>query len=738
MALFTFSGGVHPADGKEFAKNSPITEYLPKGDVVLPLGQHIGAPAKPIVSKGDQVLVGQKVAEAGGFVSANIFSSVSGTVKAIEPRMTPAGAKVNSIVIENDGEFKEVAYETKPYDQMSKDEVLAAIKEAGIVGLGGAGFPTHVKLAPKDPDAIEYIIVNGAECEPYITGDYRTLMETPELLIEGLNIVLDMFPKAKGIIGIEDNKKDAIAKVEALVKGDARISVATLKTKYPQGAERSLIYATTGRSINSSMLPADAGCIVDNVATIVAIKEAVKDGKPLYERIVTVTGDAIKNPSNFKVRTGTNVEELIEAAGGFKTQPEKIISGGPMMGMAMFTTDVPAVKTFSCFLAFTKDEVAANQPSNCIRCGRCVSVCPQKLMPAKLSVLADHNKFDEFEKLYGAECVECGSCSFVCPAKRNLAQSMKTGRKQVLANPHVRDNGSTQKIMLDVIIALLPATIFGIYIFGASAALTVAISVATCVVVEYIYQKLMKQPITVSDLSAALTGLLLALNLPPEAPFWMPILGGIFAIIVVKQVFGGLGQNFMNPALGARCFLMISFAARMTSFTYDGVTTATPLAVMEQGKSVDVMKSFLGFIPGTIGETSALLLIIGGVYLVFKKVISPIIPCVYVAVVAIFVLIFGGHGFDLSYMAAQIFSGGLMLGAIFMATDYVTSPITKNGKIIYAIVLGILTGLFRLFGPMAEGVSYSIIIANLLVPLIERVTVPTPFGIVKKGGKSNE
>ena len=227
----------------------------------------------------------------------------------------------------------------------------------------------------------------------------------------------------------------------------------------------------------------------------------------------------------------------------------------------------------------------------------------------------------------------------------------------VSANPHVRDNGSTQKIMLDVIIALLPATIFGIYIFGASAALTVAISVATCVVVEYIYQKLMKQPITVSDLSAALTGLLLALNLPPEAPFWMPILGGIFAIIVVKQVFGGLGQNFMNPALGARCFLMISFAARMTSFTYDGVTTATPLAVMEQGKSVDVMKSFLGFIPGTIGETSALLLIIGGVYLVFKKVISPIIPCVYVAVVAIFVLIFGGHGFDLSYMAAQIFSG---------------------------------------------------------------------------------
>ena len=308
----------------------------------------------------------------------------------------------------------------------------------------------------------------------------------------------------------------------------------------------------------------------------------------------------------------------------------------------------------------------------------------------------------------------------------------------VSSNPHVRDKMTTSKIMQLVALALLPATLFGIYNFGLRALLVVVITVASSVFFEWIYDKLMHKKNTITDFSAVVTGLLLALNMPASIPLWMPVLGSAFAIIVVKQVFGGLGQNFMNPALGARCFLMISFAARMTTFTYDGVTTATPLAVMEQGKSVDVMKSFLGFVPGTIGETSALLLIIGGAYLVFKKVISPIIPCVYVAVVAIFVLIFGGHGFDLSYMAAQIFSGGLMLGAIFMATDYVTSPITKNGKIIYAIVLGILTGLFRLFGPMAEGVSYSIIIANLLVPLIERVTVPTPFGIVKKGGKSNE
>ena len=301
----------------------------------------------------------------------------------------------------------------------------------------------------------------------------------------------------------------------------------------------------------------------------------------------------------------------------------------------------------------------------------------------------------------------------------------------VSSSPHVRCGVSTKNLMYDVAIAMLPATIWGVMQFGIRSLIVVVATVLSCVLSEYIFETLMHKPVTISDGSALVTGMILGLNMPPAIPIWMPILGGIFAIIVVKQLFGGLGQNFMNPALGARCFLMISFAARMTTFTYDGVTTATPLAVMEQGKSVDVMKSFLGFVPGTIGETSALLLIIGGVYLVFKKVISPIIPCVYVAVVAIFVLIFGGHGFDLSYMAAQIFSGGLMLGAIFMATDYVTSPITKNGKIIYAIVLGILTGLFRLFGPMAEGVSYSILLMNLAAPLIDRYTAPKKFGYVK-------
>lgn len=433
MGLLTFKGGLHPYDGKELSMNQAITEYLPQGELVYPLSQHIGAPAKPLVKKGDRVLVGQKIAEAGGFVSANIHSSVSGTVKLVGPRLTAAGSMVNSIVVENDGTYEEVAYETKPLSEMTKDDILNAVKEAGIVGLGGAGFPTHVKLAPKDPNAIDYIIINAAECEPYITADYRCMLEMPEKLISGLKIMVSMFPNAKGVIGIEDNKPEAIKLLTKMVAGEEKLSVAALQTKYPQGAERSLIYAVTGRSINSSMLPADAGCIVDNVATAIAIHEAVTEGKPLYQRVVTVTGDAIANPGNYLVKCGTNAAELVTAAGGFKVQPEKVISGGPMMGMAMFSLDVPCGKTFSSLLTFEKDEVAMYEPSACIRCGRCVNVCPAFLLPAKLSVLSDHGNFDEFERLDGAECVECGCCSFVCPAKRRLTQSMKTGRKEVLA-----------------------------------------------------------------------------------------------------------------------------------------------------------------------------------------------------------------------------------------------------------------------------------------------------------------
>ena len=313
MARSTFVGGIHPYDGKELSKDKPIKAVLPKGDLVYPLSQHIGAPATPIVKKGDHVLQGQKIAEASGFVSAPIYATVSGTVKAIEPRRVVTSNEVMSIVIENDGLYEEVEYpKYKPYEELSKEEIVNIVKEAGVVGMGGAGFPTFIKLSPKEPDKIDYVIANCAECEPYLTSDYRRMIEEPEKLIVGLKIMLRLFDNAKGILAVEENKPDAIALLKKLTKDEPNISVKPLKTKYPQGAERAIIFATTGRAIHSSKLPADAGCIVDNVDTIVAIYHAVTEGKPLMNRIVTVTGDAIKDPRNFIVRIGTNYHELIE------------------------------------------------------------------------------------------------------------------------------------------------------------------------------------------------------------------------------------------------------------------------------------------------------------------------------------------------------------------------------------------------------------------------------------------
>ncbi|MCI9217652.1 electron transport complex subunit RsxC [Lachnospiraceae bacterium 42-17] len=435
MALLTFKGGVHPDDGKSLSKDKAIVEVKPKGDLVYPVSQHIGAPASPVVAVGDRVLKGQKIAEAGGFVSAPIYASVSGTVKAIEPRFNPTGSKVNSIVIENDGEYEEVEYKAvKPLEEMTKEEILNAIGEAGIVGMGGAGFPTRVKLSPKEPDKIEYIIVNCAECEPYITADYRRMMESPEEIVGGMRVVLKLFDHAKGIFGVEDNKPDCIAKLKELTKDEPRMEVLALKTKYPQGGERQLIYATTGRAINSAMLPADAGCVVNNVETMITINRAVTQGKPSMERVVTVSGNAVNEPGNFKVPFGLNQAELVEAAGGFKTEPEKIISGGPMMGFSMFTLDVPVTKTSSSILGFTKDEVAEYEPTACINCGRCVDACPSRLIPSRLADYAEHHDEETFTKHEGLECMECGSCSFVCPAKRPLKQAIGSMRKIALAN----------------------------------------------------------------------------------------------------------------------------------------------------------------------------------------------------------------------------------------------------------------------------------------------------------------
>ena len=440
MGVTTFKGGVHPYDGKELAMDKAIVDLRPEGVMVYPLSQHIGAPAKPLVQKGERVLLGQKIAEANGFISAPVISSVSGTVKSIEKRLTVGGAMVESIVVDNDQQYESIPGfgEKRDYKAMSREEIVNIVRDAGIVGLGGAGFPTFVKLSPKDINKIDLFLVNGAECEPYLTSDYRDMMEMPEKLIGGLQVVLSIFPNAKGKICIEDNKPEAIKLLTEKTKGMDNIEVVALRTRYPQGGERQLIYAASGRKINSSMLPADAGVVHHNVDTLVAIYEAVCESKPLVRKILTVTGDAVVSPGNFRVPLGTDYQQVIAAAGGFSEEPEKIISGGPMMGMPLFKLDIPVTKNSSSILAFKKDQVAEEATTPCINCGRCVTACPENLMPTLMMVASLQKNTERFEKLYGMECIECGCCSYVCPARRPLTQGFKQMKRKVNAEKRAK------------------------------------------------------------------------------------------------------------------------------------------------------------------------------------------------------------------------------------------------------------------------------------------------------------
>lgn len=433
MKKGTFKRGVHPYEGKEFSKDCAIRSICASDIMVYPLSQHIGAPAKPVVSVGDRVLKGQLIAEAGGFVSAPVHSAVSGTVKAVEDGLLVGGNKGKCIVIENDNEYETTADFGKSRDlsDLSGSEIVDIISKSGIVGLGGAGFPTGVKLSPKNPQNIDTLIINGCECEPYLTSDYRLMIEKSDEIVLGILAVLKIFSGAKAVIGIENNKSDAIKLFEEKTASQEKISVKALKTKYPQGGERQLIYAVTGRKINSKMLPADKGCIVMNTASCYAVYEAVYKSMPLIHKVMTVTGEAANSPCNLDVPIGISQKEVLEAAGGAKEDVVKFISGGPMMGMAISSLDVPVVKTSSSILAFSKDDVAALKQSACIHCGRCVGVCPGFLVPQMMAKAVKSNDFERFDSLGGMECIECGCCTYICPAKIPLTQMFKVGKANV-------------------------------------------------------------------------------------------------------------------------------------------------------------------------------------------------------------------------------------------------------------------------------------------------------------------
>lgn len=432
---FTFKGGLHVPDYKDLTCCKPIKALDGDKIHIFPLQQHIGAPLDLKVAKGDTVKVGQVLADSDAFVTTPVHSSVSGVVSDIKPYLHPSGAKVTAVFIENDFSY-EKCVDIHPYnpDKMSKEELLKVVRDAGIVGMGGAGFPTHVKLSPPPEKKIEYLIINGAECEPYITADHRRMLEMPDMIIDGIKIALKILGLSEAYIGIETNKKDAIEIMSQKAAEAGNIKVCPLKPKYPQGAEKQLIYAITKRQVPSGGLPADAGAIVLNIDTVSQISQAFRTGMPLTKRIVTVSGDCIKEPANFEVYTGVTFQYIIDAAGGFVDDVKKLVMGGPMMGIAQYSTEVPVVKTTSSLLALSKEGGGYDDYSPCIRCGKCVDHCPMHLMPLYLSKYSVEGNLERAEEYNILDCIECGLCSYLCPGKQGPLHNIRIAKQQILEN----------------------------------------------------------------------------------------------------------------------------------------------------------------------------------------------------------------------------------------------------------------------------------------------------------------
>ena len=617
----------------------PVPEH-----VVIPMSMHIGAPAEPVVKKGDTVMVGTVIGKAGGFVSANIYSSVSGTVQDIAPLRMVNGAMTTAVAIKTDG-AQTVDPACVPPVVTDKASLLAAVQACGLVGVGGAGFPTHVKLAA---NTIDTLLINAAECEPYLTTDCREMLECSDTIISGITAVMKYCEIPHCIIGIERNKPECIDLLTSLTREMKGVEVKGLPMRYPQGAEKTLVETCTGREVpqvgpsGKPGLPADVGCVIMNVTSVSTLGKFLKTGIPLVTKRVTVEGDAIARPQNIEVPIGTLYRDVIDACGGVKEGVElgKIIFGGPMMGGAAPSADFPVLKQNNGLLLFSK----------------------------KAAVLAAG------------------------------------------------------------------------LIFGVQALVLVAVTTLACVAFEYIYEKLLKKSNTVGDLSAVVTGIILALNMPVGMPLWIAVVGAFIAIVITKQLFGGLGYNFANPALVGRIVLFLGFTSRMTAYVYpdmavDALASATPLAVADK-TTLPLLDVFLGFRGGMMGEVCVLAILLGFAYLVATRTIQATIPVTIVATVFVLTALNTGSAYT---ALIECMSGGLLFGAVFMATDYVTSPFTTKGKLFYGVFIGLITFLIRHFGSMNEGMSYAILLGNLMTPWFNAWGHQTPLGYkkpkkAKKGG----
>jgi len=436
MKLFTFKGGVHPSENKVQTENEAIQIFDAPKMVHVALLQHIGAPLNALVKPGDRVLKGQKIADSEAFMSAPVHSSVSGLVKKIEFLPFPLSGKVNTIIIENDGKEELAELTTiKDWKTASKTDLLAMVREKGIVGVGGACFPTHIKLNPPKDVTIDTLVMNGAECEPYLNADNRLMLEDPKSIIEGIKIIMHILGVKSAKIGIENNKPEAIASMIKASEGDNGIEVCPLKTQYPQGGEKQLIKAILDREVPSGKLPSAVGVVVQNTATAALVYEGIVKGMPLIEKVVTISGKAIKNPMNLKVRIGTMFRDILDHAGIERDEVDKLVMGGPMMGMAQYSEDVPVVKGTSGLLALTKTETNPCKAKNCILCGKCIGACPMGLEPLMYAKLAKFNQWEEMGKYNLMDCIACGSCAYICPANRPLTEAINIGKAKLRSMP---------------------------------------------------------------------------------------------------------------------------------------------------------------------------------------------------------------------------------------------------------------------------------------------------------------
>ncbi len=811
-----FRGGVHLTDGrdKRLTSSGEIVDYEPE-TVTIFVEQSGKGRCRLLVKEGDLVQSGQKIGEPEMAEGVPVHASISGRVEKIDISQDVGGNSVKSCVIRriHEEEWKETcpeyiqAEEREPFESsllkesdirkrpvlrkahqdyrkrlvdlggISREEILQGLREGGVVGMGGAGFPTVRKYATDR--RIHTVLINGAECEPYLTCDHRLMLEHGMEILNGARLLARCVSAGKALVCIEANKPDAAAYLKGLLREDfSQVEIVTVPARYPQGGERQLIQTVLGMEVPEGGLPAELGVIVSNVATAKAAADCVLGGRPLTHRCVTVSG-LVGEPGNFMVPVGTSLKDLIKLCQGVLIKENRVLLGGPMTGVCAAedwdgVREIGAVdKALSGVTVLRRQ---ARKESPCIRCGGCVQVCPAGLSPFQIEFAWLKGDKEQCERLHAKQCIVCGCCSYVCPAKRELAYHVSMAKKWERKSledmkissgkernslmkeknsvrekaddgkkknkggegyspgPYLRSENTTRKIMGHVLISLLPVLAGSIYFFGLRSLLLVTSAMAVCMISEWLWQAVRRERITVTDLSAAVTGALLAFNLPSSTPVWAVCAASVFAILLVKQFFGGIGNNFVNPALMGRLLLMtvwpqtVAVSPLPRTLAADGVSSATVLSAVKSGTAVtySYWQMFVGEIPGAMGETSKLLLLIGFSYLCWRKLVNLQAALIFIGTAVLVTFILGPEGFFTGDVPANLLGGSLVLGGFYMLTDY--SFATRRGHLLFGAAAGLITGLLRVYGRYPEGVCYGILAANCLGGLMAKLYRPKVYG----------